>query len=392
MTFLTVLLLFNNYSCTDYDDYKQYIPNGEIVYTSKVDTIVTFPGKNRIQLQWIKNDLRINKYLISWNNGKDSLWVNTPSTHIPDTITTIIEDIEESDYEFSIVSYDLDNNKSIKSLFSGAVYGSNYEKTLLNRGIQDAKTFVNSNTTEITWYAPLNTNELGVEVIYTNTLGIEVTETFSPTDLFITLKDYKVNTLIKYRTIYSPAPNAIDRFYTDYTFYTPKIVYAELDKSKFKAVYLPSDVTSAWGWVMPNLWDNNLGTGFHTPDVGFPLTFTIDLGTDASLKSIIIWQRLDRDQVFQKGNMKKFEIWGSNNPASDGSFTDWTKLLTGTSIKPSAGNDITNEDIAYASAGEKYEFPEDIPNVRYIRFNVLEVWKKETPYTHIMELTLTGIY
>ncbi|MND70437.1 hypothetical protein D3C80_619420 [compost metagenome] len=76
--------------------------------------------------------------------------------------------------------------------------------------------------------------------------------------------------------------------------------------------------------------------------------------------------------------MRKFEIWGSNKPAADGSWDNWTKLADCESIKPSKlpGIEKNEADFAFAKAGEDFVLTEGLPKVRYIRIKVLETWGK----------------
>lgn len=163
-----------------------------------------------------------------------------------------------------------------------------------------------------------------------------------------------------------------------------------ISSSSFKPVVFPTDATTAWGWTLPMLWDNNVneGSGFHTADVAMPAHFTIDLGLTTSLHEIKVWQR--QLTLYDAGNLRKFEIWGSTSPAADGSFTGWTKLGTFESVKPSAqASGYTNADANYAKAGESFIFPEDIPDVRYLRFRVSQTWLGKTSGAiHLMEMKL----
>lgn len=382
-------------SCSEFDEYKKYVPDGEIIYPAKVDSVKTFSGKNRIMLSWINTDPRIVKYRISWNLGNDSVWIDAggnAGASKPDTIRTIIADMEEADYEFSIVSCDDDNNQSVKTFVAGKVYGENYKNTLLNRGIFNSSALVGTNSAEIEWFEP-DLDEVGVEVIYTDTNDQEVSFFMSRDKTLTKLADYKEGTEFQYRTLYLPELDALDTFYTEYVVVeAPELTYPRLDKSKFDVFVLPGDAPDAWGWVMPNLWDGDTNSGFHTASVGFPLHFTFDLGVQSSLHEVRVWQRMGGDQVYQRGNMKKFEIWGSNEPAPDGSFDGWTKLLDCESVKPSGSDGITDEDIAYAGVGELFAFPAETPAVRYIRFKVLEPWWPEMDYVNVMEVSFWGVF
>ncbi len=82
---------------------------------------------------------------------------------------------------------------------------------------------------------------------------------------------------------------------------------------------------------------------------------------------------------------------GSNNPAADGSWDSWTKLMDGTSVKPSGLPIGTNspEDIALVGAGEEFIFPENTPDVKYIRIKVLETWSGAKSF-YIMQVGFWG--
>ncbi|WP_344977765.1 DUF5000 domain-containing lipoprotein [Compostibacter hankyongensis] len=177
----------------------------------------------------------------------------------------------------------------------------------------------------------------------------------------------------------------------------------EIDKKKFREYRLPTDAPTGFSWFMPRMWDGSIEepNGFHTEHMGtadnpsgFPHHYTFDMGTVAKLSRFKIWQRgilSNPSFLYAHGNPRKFEIWGSTQPAQDGSWDGWTKLLDCESIKPSGLSigQVSNEDKAYAADGEEYIFPFDAPPVRYIRVNVFSTWGGDD-YSHIMEITLFG--
>jgi hypothetical protein len=118
-----------------------------------------------------------------------------------------------------------------------------------------------------------------------------------------------------------------------------------------------------------------------------PQWFTFDMGQQASLAKMKIWQRTSA--LYNYGNPKRFEIYGSNSPNADGSYDSWTKLASFTSVKPSGlpTGQTTQADADFAAAGEPFNFPADLPAYRYIRFKVLETWGG-TNYFHLIELTM----
>lgn len=176
---------------------------------------------------------------------------------------------------------------------------------------------------------------------------------------------------------------------------------AQLDKSKFKEVHLTGDTYEqhCCGTGMINVWDGvwDGGEAFHTkPGTGIPQWFTFDLGATARLSRFKFYHRLagnngaGTDGQYNAGDPKVLEVYGSNDPASDGSWESWTLLGHFQSIMPSGGPTPTAEDIQYACVdGEDFEFPPDTPPVRYLRIKVLDTWGGVN-YMYIAELTFWG--
>jgi hypothetical protein len=171
----------------------------------------------------------------------------------------------------------------------------------------------------------------------------------------------------------------------------------QLDRRKFAEYVLPTDEQPAWGWVMPNIWDgiivNNTNVdkpGFHTAPGQWPQHFTFSLGVEAKLSRFRFWQR-GSWIAFTDRNIKKFEIWGSNTPAANGSYDGWSLLLEGESVKPSGlpMGDNSTEDLALVGAGEEFVFPAGTPSVKYIRIKVLETWSGANSF-YIMQVAFWG--
>jgi len=169
----------------------------------------------------------------------------------------------------------------------------------------------------------------------------------------------------------------------------------ELDKSKFKVLTLPTDAPVGYGLPIPNLWNKVVsaeGNMWHTTDVGMPLQVTFDLGVTAKISRFTLWQR-QGVWIYNHGNPKRYEIWGSNSPVSDGSYTNWTKLATCVSVKPSGQplGSNSNEDVTAAARGEETNVSLSAPAVRYIRIKVLETWTGPGGLAaHVSEMTFFG--
>jgi hypothetical protein len=171
------------------------------------------------------------------------------------------------------------------------------------------------------------------------------------------------------------------------------IYETKFDRLKFKAVTLPGDEPSAWGWVLTNAWDGTVGDqGFHTGNgTGrWPHAFTLDLGVTGKVSRIIEWQR-QGTWIFMHGNLKKFEVYGSATLDASGSWASWTLLMTCNSIKPSGlpVGQISAEDKAWAAAGEEFLNSPSNPKVRYIRIKALNSWS-DGDFLHLSEIAFYG--
>lgn len=389
--FLGVLLLTG---CRKYDDdYKNYLDNKEIVYPGVVKSPGYRAGNLRTALVWHPSpDPSIAKYIVSWNNGASSMEVAATSHDPADIVSVVVPNLNEYVYAFTLVSVDKDGNKSIKKEINNVrVYGPVYTATLLNRNYDAVNPyqFLANGNLQLN-FNKRDTMNVSTTISYTNVSGIASTKELGADVNSVLIPDYKLGTAIKYRSSYQPEPNAYDVFnVTQFADFPTIIKITSLDKSLFREYRLPTDSPDEYGWVLSRTWDNITGQdqGFHTAGTGMPQSFTINLGQVAQLDNFRLWQR--ENALYNVGNIKVFEIWGSNNPNTNGSFdASWTKLQTFTSVKPSGQprGQNSDADYAFARAGEKFTFPSGIPAVQYVRFRVLETWGGEG-YLHFSELS-----
>ncbi|WP_298650261.1 DUF5000 domain-containing lipoprotein [uncultured Proteiniphilum sp.] len=177
----------------------------------------------------------------------------------------------------------------------------------------------------------------------------------------------------------------------------------ELDKKLFKDGHLAGDnTTSHTSRPISNIWDGNISVIWHTvPDAGFtpPQTFTIDLGVEAQLSRIMLWNRQD-GFTFAQHNVHYFEVWGTKElkyPINDVNYStgpwrdDWILLGDFEQIKPSGLplGQSNDEDLAATAAGSEFIFESGAGNIRYIRFVVKETWAR-TAALHIAEVSVFG--
>lgn len=177
----------------------------------------------------------------------------------------------------------------------------------------------------------------------------------------------------------------------------------ELDKKNFRNGALSGDnYTISNNRPIENIWDGNLNVIWHSnPAGGFtpPQTFTIDLGVEAKLSRMMLWNRLD-GFIFAQHNVRYFEVWGARELSHDRNNAywlgnewkdEWVLLGDFEQVKPSGLplGQSNDEDVAATNAGSEFVFESGVDEIRYIRFVVKETWAR-TAALHIAEVSVFG--
>ena len=150
-------------------------------------------------------------------------------------------------------------------------------------------------------------------------------------------------------------------------------------------------------WPFTALFDGVIGNnGFHSNEKNpLPAWFPMDLGRTVRLSRYKLWQRMHDDNktyFYSHGNPHEWEIWGTNTPSDPNS---WVRLDHEIMIKPSGlpVGQVSNDDVEIARLGHEYEFPLDIPAVRYIAWKNIDSWASiggATGFLHMSELKFWG--
>lgn len=385
------VLLWALSSCKKIDHtYQEYVGGGEIVYASKADSVMTYPGNNRLLLTWWKGtDPKVSLARI-YSNGKLVIEQAIVSGAVGQRQEILLEDMPEGTYSLDVITVDKDGNTSVKVTVPGTTYGERYEATLQTRRIEEA--VYRDGKLYINWYAP-TPDAVATEIIYTDIHGASIVVN-TPYDAGHTVLDnYEPRSPLKYRTLFMPDSNAIDTFYSEYTDIPVEYL---LDKTKFKRwnttdfPYTEYNFGSIYN--IERLWDDvYTGYGYiYLETEPLPRSFTFDMGQLARIERIRLSPNWE-SQLYRNGNIKKAEIWGSATPDVSTDFATWTYLGTLESVKPSGLplGQTTAEDLAYAKAGEDFRLGDNLPPVRYIRFVVQDTWSGSISM-HITELTFWG--
>ncbi|MFD2903848.1 DUF5000 domain-containing lipoprotein [Sphingobacterium anhuiense] len=140
----------------------------------------------------------------------------------------------------------------------------------------------------------------------------------------------------------------------------------------------------------------NTGKQWWGRNAPIPLQFSLDLGKKVQLSRVKLWGRNDNASLlFQATHPKEFEVYASNNPATDGSWDSWTLVGSFTGTRPSGlafGVNATQEDQTYAQAGEDFEVAWDTQeSYRYFRVKVLCTWNgvREQPLGNALTVAIS---
>ncbi len=208
---LGVFAVIFTYSCEKMEDFHyKYIKDGEIIYTTKVDSVETFAGRNRIMLTGIlANASNVNEVMFYYNDDNDSLLFNYSQENDVDTLSYILEGLEEKSYSFNIYTKDDEGNHSIKVIAFGTAYGDLYEASLLERAYKEV---LLSDTGLIINWLPADELERGTILSYKNFSGQDILVQVPANINFSILENYASG--FTYKSFFIPEHTAIDTFAT----------------------------------------------------------------------------------------------------------------------------------------------------------------------------------
>ena len=205
-------------SCDDFMDvHKEYIEGGEIIYAPKPDTINFIAGKGRILFNCrTYNAPNVRSIDIYWNDGLDSLIVPVELKTGYDSISVILDNMEEKSYTFDVRTTDNFGHKSLYLTDFGTSYGEIYQSRLSDRRIKTVSLSDKGGT--VIWFFVPN-NLISSEIRYTKNDGSQSVAITPSTKNEVLLPDIKPDSSIEYRSLFIPEAEAIDTFATSWKVY-----------------------------------------------------------------------------------------------------------------------------------------------------------------------------
>lgn len=207
---VSVLLII---SCNkDQYNYKKFIGDNEIIYAGLAEQIEARSGNLRVQLEWRSSiDPSVEKYIIYWNNYRDSGTLAASEIGADSIYRFIISDLPEYVQGFKMTAVNSRGGRSIGQLINSVrVYGPLYQATLLNRKFADI-TYFDGDSVKLSFVAMDST------LIYSRLRYIRADgqpDSIQFTEDEVTLPSFQLGSTPTIQSYYLPMPSAIDTFAT----------------------------------------------------------------------------------------------------------------------------------------------------------------------------------
>lgn len=354
----------------------------ELVKCEQLLNVVVNGGKGRVQIAGeFKYGMSTTKCVVSWTPGDGVKEFPVTRVEEAEPYSCIIPDLAEGTYEFTVITYDAEDNGSDPVIVTGKSYGSEYEAALVARPV--ASCAIDGENVVVT-FGENPAGALASKFTYVDASDQEVTVDVTESSLILT--SWKSKGSFKVTTTYKPEESAIDEFTAETAGTFPDINVKLVAKEGFSELIFDSDIPlSAWAGALWKGWDgdktaSNFAHSDNTNPKEFPFWYTFDLGQECQLCKYVHFGNPTANRIFDGGSLKSWEIYGRADKPVEDSWDGWTKLVSCESIKPSGrpNGDNTQEDIDRWLAGEEFEIPvEGLPAVRYIRVKVLDTWCHE---------------
>lgn len=213
--FLALLITGALASCENMlDNIRPYLDKGETIYVGRADSLYTNDGLNRIELVvrlkggFSQSSCRVVR--TNQDGESDTLMYEIERTNGEQYLSYMYTQLDEGQYDFSVVLFDELGNSSLEEVVGGYSYGEFYKSTLLNRSFhvqnEDGKVVFQWKSIDSALYTLLTyeTNE-------GNEKTIEV-----PADVFVTeITDFKEGGVYSWKTAYKPSDTALDIFFSN---------------------------------------------------------------------------------------------------------------------------------------------------------------------------------
>ncbi len=174
--------------CGDMESIHEQYLNGEKIYAGKLDSLVAFSGYKRVKIVGSTRYLGNSKEcIVSWEGIQKTFAIEETSNGF---FEMIIEDLEERNFEFDVITLDENNNKSVLQVVRGRAIGDTFKSSQAARRIVGFEVIDGNNN--IIW-ADKTESEYVIftDVAYSNNDDTMNEETVLPDDTHTELINWK---------------------------------------------------------------------------------------------------------------------------------------------------------------------------------------------------------
>ncbi len=367
---MLVMAFLSFTSCDDFMDvHKDYIEGGEIIYAPKPDSVNFIAGRERILFNCrTYNAPNVRSIDVFWNDGLDSLIIPVELKTGYDSISVILDNLEEKSYTFNIRTTDKFGHKSLYCTDFGTSYGEIYLSTLNDRRIKTLS--LSDKEGGIEWYST-SRGLVRNEIRYMRKDNSQAIVGIPSTDYIIKLPDVKPGSFFEYRSLYIPETECIDTFTTAWKKHELSFPEEyEYDRSSWE-VLSASDSESTDGGGMGTILDGDFSTYWHSAyengNAPLPHWLVIDMKTPKEISRVELHRRSANNDT------KSVELYVSDQPEAN--INDWISI----------GN-VTFGDASNISL----TIPESISTTKGRYLKLLLPDSNREPFTNIVEMYVYG--
>jgi hypothetical protein len=323
---LIVGTIFAVSSCDDFMEvHKDFIKDGEIIYSPKVDSVSFIAGEHRILFRcWLYNSPNVKSIDLYWNDNTDSLITLVTPTTGRDSFDIMATNLEEKSYTFYVRTTDIFGYKSLWTSDFGTAYGDNYRETLGNRRVNEVTLVENGGIVEghVTFFSALNL-QVHNEIRYVKSDGTTAIVSMLPDQTTGVCRDAKPGSRFETRSLFIPEEEAIDTFATAWVGQEAAFPSIYLyDRSTWEAIAVSDERPSDGGGLgMHAVLDGNHNTWWHSYYGDYsaecPHWLVVDMKRELNAAQIDLWRRPG------SGDPKTVELYVGDTSDPNGA---WTKI------------------------------------------------------------------
>lgn len=265
---LLLAVVICSFSC-ETEEYPIFLESNDQASLNELQSFTIRSGKNRILAQGVVKDPNVSEVRIYWNDRSSSVTVPVSGSTQGDSISTLIEDLEEGFYVFEAQTFDNAGNSSAVVTAGAEVFGSTFVNGVVNREV--ASSALRDSILDVTYsLADGSSGILGTEFVYANTSGEQQELFVSPDNNSVSISNFEGGSTYRYRTLYIPSVMSLDTVYTDYAEFTP-IALPQLKNAS--GTFIAAEAQGRWGtlaeWTTNDAIKNHGGYGGWDANNGF---------------------------------------------------------------------------------------------------------------------------